>query len=143
MTAEQIKAVKQSWKIFRSIDPVLVGDAFYSKLFSDHQPLRKMFPNDMQAQYRKLIEMISAIVSRLDQMESITADIEAMAIRHVQYGVKEEQYALVGESLLWTLSRGLGSQWNDALQEAWTSCYTELADVMISASRAHSPTAKP
>lgn len=139
MTAEQIKAVKQSWKIFRSMDPHLIGDAFYSKLFSDHQGLKKMFPNDMKAQYRKLIDMISAIVSRLDQLESITADIEAMAIRHVQYGVKEEQYAMVGESLLWTLERGLGSQWNAALKEAWTNCYTELAEVMINASRAHKP----
>jgi len=40
--------------------------------------------------------------------------------------------------LLWTLERGLGSDWNPELAEAWTQCYTLLADTMISAT-GHQP----
>jgi len=47
--------VKQTWKLFREIDPRLVGDTFYSKLFNDTPSLRRMFPKNMNDQYRKLI----------------------------------------------------------------------------------------
>lgn len=47
MTPAQIKIVKKTWQILRRISPVVVADAFYSKLFLDHPELRRMFPNDM------------------------------------------------------------------------------------------------
>ncbi|MCR6720369.1 MAG: globin domain-containing protein [Chitinophagaceae bacterium] len=54
MTSEEIILIKKSWKLIRSLDPMLVADVFYSKLFSLHPPLRKMFPADMQSQYKKV-----------------------------------------------------------------------------------------
>jgi hemoglobin-like flavoprotein len=131
MTKEQVKLVKKSWRIFRSINPVLVGDLFYSKLFADNPALRKMFPSKMDEQYAKLIDMISVVVTRLDNLEELTADIAAMAERHVGYGTKPEHYVLVGKALLWTLEKGMGSDWNQELADAWTTCYTLLADTMI------------
>ena len=43
MTREQILLVKKTWNIFREIDPILVGDVFYSKLFFDMPYLEKLF----------------------------------------------------------------------------------------------------
>ena len=34
-------------------------------------------------------------------------------------------------ALLWTLERGLGSQWTPELKAAWTRAYTVLSDFMI------------
>ncbi len=67
MTDEQIQLIKKSWKKFRGVNPALVGDLFYSKLFIDNPSLRKMFPADMEKQYEKLIDMLNAIVIRLDK----------------------------------------------------------------------------
>jgi hemoglobin-like flavoprotein len=44
MTEAEVRMIKKSWASIRSIDPVTVGDLFYSKLFTDHPSLRKMFP---------------------------------------------------------------------------------------------------
>ncbi len=134
MTADQIILIKRSWKIFRSIDPAFVGDAFYSKLFTDTPALRRMFPKNMDEQYRKLIDMLSTIVSKLDNLNSLTDDIAAMAQRHVQYGVRPAHYKLVGKALLWTLQQGLGSDWTEEVKEAWIKCYTLLSQTMIDAS---------
>ncbi len=87
----------------------------------------------MEQQYSKLISMISVVVSRLEHLEELTEDIAAMARRHVDYGVKPQQYALVGNALLWTLEKGLGDQWNIELKEAWAKCYTLLSETMIKA----------
>jgi len=135
MTQEQIQLVKRTWKIFRSIDPVLVGDTFYSKLFNDNPALRRMFPQNMNEQYRKLMDMISTIVARLDHLHELSDDIGAMAQRHARYGVRPGHYKLVGKALLWTMEQGLGIDWTPAVKEAWVTCYTTLSDAMISASQ--------
>ena len=88
MTPAQILLIKRSWNDFRRIDPIVVGDAFYSKLFTENPALKKMFPNDMETQYWKLMEMLNTLVSRLEKLETLSADLEALAIRHVKYGVR-------------------------------------------------------
>jgi hemoglobin-like flavoprotein len=134
MTEAQIILIKKTWKLFRDINPVLVGDTFYSKLFADNPGLRKMFPKYMNEQYKKLIDMLSVIVARLDHLDQLSEEIAAMARRHVHYGVKPEHYRFVGNALLWTLQQGLGTEWNKEVKDAWSACYTKLADTMIAAS---------
>jgi hemoglobin-like flavoprotein len=134
MTKEEIILIKRTWKLFREINPVVVGDTFYSKLFLDNPSIRKMFPKEMNQQYQKLIDMLSTVVGRLDNLEDLSGDIAAMAQRHVSYGVKPAQYQKIGEALLWTLEQGLGKDFTPEVKEAWTKCYTTLADAMINAS---------
>jgi nitric oxide dioxygenase len=134
MTDVKIALVKNSWKTLRSIDPVIVGDAFYSKLFTDTPALRKMFPPNMQEQYKKLVDMLSTVVARLERLEELTEEIEAMAIRHVHYGVRPAHYRLIGKALLWTLQQGLGRDFTSDVEAAWLECYTVLSDTMINAS---------
>lgn len=133
MTEKQIGLVKRTWKIFREIDPDLVGDTFYSKLFNDNPSLRRMFPKNMEQQYRKLIDMLSAIVARLERLHELSNDIAALAQRHSGYGVRPAHYRLVGKALLWTLKQGLGNDWTKDVEEAWTLCYNILSEAMINA----------
>jgi len=135
MTEEQIVLVKNSWKVFRKIDAELIGNVFYSKLFSDNPELRKMFPSSMEEQYRKITDMLCVIISKLDKLNEVTNDIRIMALRHEDYGVKPQHYRLVGTALLWTIERGLGNDWNNKVKEAWLACYTKLAETMIAAIR--------
>ncbi len=53
MTAEQISLVKQTWKIFRDINPTIIGDVFYSKLFVDVPQVKHMFKNSREEQSGK------------------------------------------------------------------------------------------
>jgi hemoglobin-like flavoprotein len=133
MTAEEIKLIKRSWRVFREISPGIVGDTFYSKLFMEHPSLRKMFPKDMHLQYQKLVDMLSFIVSRLDNMDGLTDDIVAMGKRHEGYGVKPEQYKMVGEALIWTLGKGLGNDFTLDVKNAWLKCYHHLSSIMTGA----------
>jgi len=133
MTKEQILLVKKSWNIFREIDPILVGDVFYSKLFFDMPQLKHLFHTPQAQQAKKLVEMLNVIVGRLDKLEELTEDIKQLAIRHVQYGVKEQHYRVVGTALLWTLQQGLGNDWNEKFGEAWAACFQILSEMMINA----------
>lgn len=134
MTKEEIILIKRTWKLFREINPAVVGDTFYSKLFLDNPSVRKMFPKDMNGQYQKIIDMLSTVVGRLDHFEDLSGEIAAMGRRHVSYGVKPEQYQKVGEALLWTLEQGLGNDFTPEVKAAWSKCYATLSDAMINAS---------
>jgi len=116
------------------MDPAVIGDAFYSKLFSYNPSLRKMFPSNMSHQYQKLMDMINTIIARLDKLDDLTNEISAMAQRHVRYGVRPAHYKLVGNALLWTLKQGLGNDWTPEVANAWTKCYALLSEAMILAS---------
>lgn len=131
MTPAQINLVKKSWRLLRLLPAELVADTFYSKLFLEHPELRRMFPKDMHEQYQKLIDMLSAMVARLDNMESIETEIQDMGQRHEGYGVKEKHYGMVAEALLWTLEKGLGRDWDSDTAEAWTLCYGVIAGRMM------------
>ena len=131
MTHSQIQLVKKSWRLLREVPPAIVADAFYSKLFFDHPELRRMFPENMDEQYKKLMDMLTSMVLRLDDLSGIQQEIAELGERHEGYGVKKKHYAMVGAALLWTLERGLGNDWNEALAEAWKSCYETVANAML------------
>ena len=135
MTYSDIVLIKRTWRIFREMNPSVVGDAFYSKLFSHNQSLRKMFPASMDQQYKKLMGMINLIIGRLDNLDELSEEINAMARRHVQYGVRPDHYRLVGVALIWTLKQGLGDDWTPEIESAWTKCYALLSEAMIMASQ--------
>jgi hemoglobin-like flavoprotein len=133
MTPQQIALVKKTWRIYSKIDPLLVGDVFYEKLFSEHPALRRLFKTPMAAQSNKLVDMLTTIVTRLDSKETLFDDLRHLALRHVQYGTKPEHYRYVGEALMWTLQQGLGADWTPEVQEAWEVCYKEIAEQMLAA----------
>jgi hemoglobin-like flavoprotein len=132
LNVSQIQMIQQSWRLLRDIDPHLVGDLFYSKLFYDHPEARALFPEDMSSQHQKLITMINVVIARLDQIDQMMPEILAMAQRHISYGTLRVHYDWVGSALLWTLRRALGDGWTPELEQAWAQCYGLLSDAMKS-----------
>jgi hemoglobin-like flavoprotein len=134
MTGEQILLVKRTWIFFRGLDPVLVGDVFYSKLFLDAPELKPLFHTAKEEQSKKIVDMLSVIVGHLHILDELNEDISQLARRHVHYGVRAHHYKLVGTALLWMLQHGLGQDWNEKVKEAWAACFSILSESMIKAS---------
>jgi hemoglobin-like flavoprotein len=130
MTQQQVVTVQKTWKLFRGVKPDFIADVFYSKLFADKPSLKKMFKHPIEAQYKKLVDMVNMLVGRLHHLDEITSDLRQLATRHVGYGVKEEHYQMVCDALLWTLEHGLGSDWNEDVKQAWTECYKTISGTM-------------
>lgn len=133
LTKKEIGLIKKSWNTVRKINPATIGDVFYTKLFYDNPELRKMFPQNLEAQYSKLIDMLNIIIARLEKLDELKGEIINMAKRHVDYGVKPEHYSLVGTALLWTLQKALAKEWTDDVKSAWINCYAVLSGTMIAA----------
>ncbi len=135
MTAEEVLLIKKSWKKLQGVNPLLIADLFYSKLFTDKPALRKMFPLQMEAQYRKLTDMLNTIVSRLDMPGLLDQEIASMAQRHKGYGVRPAHYMFIGNALLWTLEKALDKDWTGETRKAWLNCYSKISAAMVNPAR--------
>jgi hemoglobin-like flavoprotein len=134
MNSKQITLVQDSFALVAKIPAEKVGELFYNQLFLISPDVRQMFAKTaMPEQSRKLISMLGYIVDKLNNLESIIEEVAKLAQRHVKYGVTPEQYQPVGEALLWTLEKGLGTNWNEELAKAWKLCYVTLSGAMIEA----------
>jgi nitric oxide dioxygenase len=132
MTPQDIELVQQSWK---SVVPIKeqAASLFYGRLFELDPNLRPLFKGDMTEQGAKLTTMLNAVITGLTRIETIVPAAQALAQRHVAYGVKPEHYATVGAALLWTLQQGLGPAFTPETEAAWTRTYGVLSSTMIAA----------
>ena len=131
MTQKQIELVRASWSKVAALDPVIVGELFYNRLFTIAPEVQPLFHGPMPGQSRKLMAMLSYVISKLNRLEDIFSEVALLAKRHVAYGVKPEYFTPVGAALLWTLEQGLGPNWNEETKAAWIACYTILSSAMI------------
>lgn len=132
MTTEEAQIVRRTWRLLQQIDPVLLGDVFYSRLFLEAPSVEAMFKTSKEVQAKKLVDMLNMIVTRLNRLHELSADIRSMTLRHVGYGVEPIHYEQVGSALIWTLKTALGNDWTPAVEGAWLSCYATLTQVMLS-----------
>ena len=133
MTPEQVRLVQSSMQKVLFISEI-AAELFYRRLFELDPALRPLFQGDMKEQGQKLIQMLHTVVDGLGQLDTILPEVEALARRHVVYGVQAQHYDTVGAALLWTLEQGLGNGFTAEVRAAWTEAYILLAGVMQKAS---------
>ena len=134
MTPQDIALVQESWKAVVPIQTQAAG-LFYGRLFELDPELKGLFKSDITVQGAKLMAMLNTVIAGLTRLDSILPAAQALAVRHVGYGVKPKDYETVGAALLWTLQQGLGPAFTPELQGAWTRTYGALSGVMIDAAK--------
>ena len=129
MTDEQIALIQTSWA---QVEPIAdtAAQIFYERLFATAPEVRRLFPDDLTEQRRKLMATLGMVVKALPKLAQIIPNVQALGRRHAAYGVLPEHYAIVGSALLWTLEQGLGDAFTPDVRDAWTTAYGILAATM-------------
>jgi len=135
MNDSKILLVKNSWDYLAN-NTENAGEYFYQTLFEIAPSVRPMFKPDIQDQAKKLVTMLSYVISKLTRLDEIEDQIKGLAQRHVNYGAKPEHYAAVGQALIMMLEYKLDKQWNEPTRDAWIEVYTILSGAMIGATEA-------
>jgi hemoglobin-like flavoprotein len=136
VTPDQVKAIQDSFKLVAPISDQAAA-MFYGRLFDIAPAVKPLFRGDMTEQGRKLMATLGVVVNSLGNLEAVLPAASALAKRHVDYGVKSEDYTPVGAALLWTLEQGLGEHWTPQLAEAWGAAYALLSGYMIGEAYGH------
>jgi hemoglobin-like flavoprotein len=132
MTPEQVQLIRLTFAqvMNRKLE---TGRMFYDRLFAIAPDTRAMFRSDLESQSQKLMDTLALAISSLRDLPSLVAMLEALALRHVDYGVNDKHYDDVGAALLWTLDRILGPAFTPEARDAWAALYGTVADVMRNA----------
>jgi hemoglobin-like flavoprotein len=135
LTPRQLQLVQNSLPgiASRSAD---IATLFYDRLFSQHPELRGLFPENLAGQKKKLVAMLSFLVTNLHRINEIAPEIYELGRRHHSYDVSPDHYAYVGDALIWSLRRVLGLHFTPDLRDAWLAVYRMVAQVMQELGRA-------
>ena len=132
MNATKIHLIRASFALVVPASQA-VGLLFYRNLFELDPKLKSLFPADLNQQSAKLMQMLSAAVSSLDNLDDLVPVVQQLAKRHVKYGVTPQHYQTVGAALLNTLVEGLGDDLSEEAFIAWKEFYLLLSHTMIAA----------
>lgn len=136
MTPEQVKLIKQS---FDTMWPMRsdIAELCYSRFFELAPDAKALFKNDMERQRAKLMDMIAALVGSLDQHALLHSIITNSGRHHARFGVLPSQYTALGEALMWSLERKLGTSLTPEVLASWKALYaTVQAEMQRAAAQA-------
>ncbi|MFI1393583.1 globin domain-containing protein [Streptomyces sp. NPDC020681] len=107
---------------------------FYAHLFTHHPELRPLFPAAMDDQYERLF---AALVHMVDNLRhpGLTAHLERLGRDHRKFGVVDEDYAAVGESLVAAIRHHSPQSWDERTEAAWLRVYRSTAQIMTRSAR--------
>ncbi|MFN3317033.1 MAG: globin domain-containing protein [Raineya sp.] len=131
MTEEQKNLVKQSFpKILAGT--LSSSTILYEKLFELVPDAKDLFKNtSLDRQSQMLIAAIGKIVKSIDNWDTVKPDLEAIAARHVNYGLSPEHFVFFGQALMYMFKSSLQDNWTKELEDAWKAVYQNVSEVMI------------
>ncbi|MFI2214881.1 globin domain-containing protein [Streptomyces sp. NPDC020141] len=107
---------------------------FYAHLFSHHPHLRALFPAVMADQYERLFAALVHAVQHLGH-PGLPAHLERLGRDHRRFGVVDEDYAAVGDSLVAAMRQHSPHTWDEPTEAAWRRVYAGMAESMTAGAR--------
>ncbi len=125
------KVIKDS---FENVKPIAMEAVtyFYDFMFEKYPAAKDLFKNsNMEMQKTDLINALVYVVTNLEDGQKLSSYLKGLGSRHVNYGVQEEHYAIVGDCLLSTFAHFFGEAWTPELKDQWTQAYGAIQGLML------------
>jgi nitric oxide dioxygenase len=140
VTEREAELVRTSFRAIVADGP-RAGRLFYDHLFFLAPATRDLFIDDPDRQSAKFLHTLGFIVAELHSWVAVSPLVEELAMRHLAYGVRPEDYSSVGEALQLMLRDCLGPDWTPELAAAWARIYDALQRQMVTAAYRRDPAA--
>ncbi|MDV2469433.1 globin domain-containing protein [Acinetobacter chinensis] len=133
MTPEHIELVKSTVPVLRE-NGVALTSYFYKRMLNNNPELNNVFNLDSQNSGRQPRALAAAVLAYAENIENpavLAKAVEHIATKHVSLDIQPDQYAIVGENLLHSISEVLNVPFESELIAAWKAAYLQLADILI------------
>lgn len=122
--------LRDSFELVTERQPQLVR-RFYEILFERYPQVRPLFGGNSTAKQQEMLgAALVAVLDHVDDVAWLESTLKAMGAKHVAYGVTDEMYGWVGDSLLSTIAEVAGADWTPELAVAWTEAYGAISGLM-------------
>ena len=132
MMPQEIRLVQSS---FDRLEPraVQVAEMFFGHLFSADPSMSTMFGGDLDAQGRRLMQLIGVAVNLLDKPGQLKPVLQKLGVRLARHGVREVHCDTAGAALLRTLAEALGDAFDTETCAAWSEAHGIVSRGLIAA----------
>ena len=133
MNPQHIELVKSTVPVLRE-NGVALTSYFYKRMLNNHPELNNVFNLDHQNTGRQPRALAAAVLAYAENIENpsvLAKAVEHITTKHVSLDIQPEQYNIVGENLLHSISEVLDVPMDSDLIAAWKEAYFQLADILI------------
>ncbi|MFC9325194.1 globin domain-containing protein [Kitasatospora sp. NPDC057015] len=107
---------------------------FYQHLFEHNPELRPLFAEHLDDQQNQLWAALGALVTHLEDTETLVGILTGLGTRHARYGALPEHFPAVGASLLASLRHFAGEEaWTPEVEASWTAVHGVVTATMSEA----------
>ena len=118
-----------------------VAASFHARLVEIHPGAAALFAGtDPAAHHCRLAAALGGVAASLDDPGRLVALLVSLGRRHAECGVREEEFAVASEALLFALRETLGERFTPDVEEAWWELAGLVEAVMR---RAAAPAGRP
>lgn len=135
-----VEALQESFQLVVEKCPT-VTTRFYEILFERYPQAKALFGRNSQKQQEEMLtRALAAVIDHLEDAPWLRETLVALGAKHVHYGVTDEMYGWVGESLLATLAEVAAEAWTPRVEKAWTDAYGAISGLMLEGAHGVRPT---
>ncbi|CAM9567832.1 unnamed protein product [Discosporangium mesarthrocarpum] len=128
-----IKNIEASWALVVSAFSLEeAGNLFFTTLFEEAPSVEHLFTRSKRVQGEMVMSLIDSAIRLLKDLKSLVPVLIDLGLRHRAYQVKVEHFPVVGEALLATLDKALGSSFTPKMRQSWVVVYNLISSIMMS-----------
>lgn len=117
--------IKQDWEALAG-QRVQFIDSFYERLFARHPQYQAMFPDRMDTQMEKMVEMFSSISRFADHIDMIRPYLVNVGFVHRRLGIGAEDVENFKNVFIETLGELCAPWWDEEHDAAWHQAFEDL-----------------
>lgn len=137
LNTQQLELIKATVPVLRE-SGVALTDYFYQRMLNKHPELKETFNLGHQrsgGQAKALAGAVLAYAENIENLAVLGGAVNLIVAKHVSLNIQADQYAIVGENLLHSISEVLNVPMDSDLIAAWAAAYGQLADILIAAEK--------
>lgn len=137
MNPQYIELVKSTVPVLRE-NGVALTSYFYNRMLTNNPELKNTFNLDHQSTGRQPRALAAAVLAYAENIENpsvLAKAIEHISTKHVSLDIQPDQYSIVGENLLHSISEVLDVPMDSDLIAAWKEAYLQLAEILINSEK--------
>ena len=124
LTPQQVELIRSTFALLEPKSGV-AALAFFQRLFALDPRLRALISGDIDAEAEQLMTLLRAATTLADQPRALQAKFARDGSRLFHPSAGQENRAVVGEALLWSLGTTLGREFTTEARAALVAAATE------------------
>ena len=120
----EMKLIQRDWEALAG-KRMQFTHGFYERLFERHPQYRHLFPEAMDSQMEKMVEMFSSVTRFADHTDLVRPYLTSVGYTHRRLGIHAQDVENFKQAFVDTLAHLCAEWWDDTHARAWHAAFDD------------------